>query len=357
MILEVDDVYLGYGNHQAPVIQGVSFSLARGEIGCLLGASGCGKTTILRAIAGFERVLSGAIRVEGQTVSKPRFRLAPEKRSVGMVFQDQALFPHLSVADNVGFGLRQLPRTQRRERVAELLALTKLDSLQKRYPNELSGGQQQRVALARALAPEPAVLLLDEPFSNLDTGLRRGLGDEVIGLLKARGTATLMVTHDQAEAFALADRIGLLQDGQLLQWASPYEMYHRPATRYVAAFTGRGSYLKAHVEAGRMHHALGESPLPPERPAGEELLLLIRPDDLKPSAAGQRVRVVGRQFQGADILYRLQLRSGEEVAALFPSHTDFQLEQEVGVELDAEHLVLFPADQPAALIKPVTSAS
>ena len=356
MILEVDDIYLGYASQQ-PVIRGLSFGLERGEIGCLLGASGCGKTTILRAIAGFERVLSGEIRVEGQMVSKPRHRLAPEKRSVGMVFQDQALFPHLTVAENVGFGLRNLPRAQRRERVSELLAMTKLDNLQSRYPSELSGGQQQRVALARALAPEPAVLLLDEPFSNLDTGLRRGLGDEVINLVKSRGTATLMVTHDQAEAFALADRIGLLQDGQLLQWASPYEMYHRPATRYVAAFTGRGSYLSARVADGRLHHALGVSALPEDRPEGKALLLLVRPDDLKPSLQGQRVRVAGRQFQGADILYRLRLDSGEEVAALFPSHTDFAVDQDIGVELDAEHLVLFPADQPAALIKPVATAS
>jgi len=228
MILTVDNIHLSYG--RLSVVRGLSFSLARGEIGCLLGASGCGKTTALRAIAGFERLLSGEIRINDQVVSSADDMVAPEKRSVGMVFQDQALFPHLRVIDNVSFGLRSLSRDERFSRVEGLLELTGLTGLGQRYPHELSGGQQQRVALARALAPEPAVLLLDEPFSNLDTGLRRGLGEEVRAILKERGTATLLVTHDQEEAFALADRIGLMQDGRMLQWDSPYELYHQPAT-------------------------------------------------------------------------------------------------------------------------------
>ncbi|HSH26239.1 MAG TPA: ABC transporter ATP-binding protein, partial [Wenzhouxiangella sp.] len=201
VILEVDDIWLGYD--EGCVIRGLSFDLDIGQIGCLLGASGCGKTTALRAIAGLEPLRAGEIRIDGSTASTPSFRLAPEKRSVGMVFQDHALFPHLNVAANVGFGLRRLARSERRRRVEELLELAGLGGYSHRYPHELSGGQQQRVALARALAPEPDVLLMDEPFSNLDARLRRHMGEEVRNILKARGTATLLVTHDQQEAFAL----------------------------------------------------------------------------------------------------------------------------------------------------------
>jgi iron(III) transport system ATP-binding protein len=353
--LQVDDIYLGYGD--LPVIRGLSFSLAPGEIGCLLGASGCGKTTALRAIAGFEPLDRGEIIVGDRRVSAPGRMLAPEKRSVGMVFQDHALFPHLNVADNVGFGLKRLSNQERTQRINDLLELTGLTGLDDRYPHELSGGQQQRVALARALAPEPSVLLMDEPFSNLDTRLRRRMGEEIRGMLKARGTTTLLVTHDQQEAFALADRIGLLKDGRMLQWDSPYQIYHRPNSRYVAAFTGRGSYLRARIDGDSLVHALGHSPLPEKRPKGDEVALLIRPDDLRPNPTGRRALVVARQFQGADILYRLQLDGGEEVTALFPSHDDFEVDTAIGVELDAQHLVLFPADQTSGVISPANSES
>jgi iron(III) transport system ATP-binding protein len=353
MTLTVDNIHLGYGD--MPVIRGLNFSLGQGEIGCLLGASGCGKTTALRAVAGFESIDEGEIHVGGRLVSSPGRMTPPEKRSVGMVFQDHALFPHLTVAGNVSFGLRRLSAEQRRDRIQSLLELTGLSGLDERFPHELSGGQQQRVALARALAPEPSVLLMDEPFSNLDTRLRRRMGEEVRGMLKARGTTTLLVTHDQQEAFALADRIGLLKDGRMLQWDSPYQLYHRPASRYVAAFTGRGSYLVAKVQGEDLIHALGRSPLPEERPRGEEVALLIRPDDIRPDPTGRRARVVARQFQGADILYRLRLEGGEEVTALFPSHDDFEVNASIGVELDAQHLVLFPADQPGGVISPISS--
>ncbi len=350
MMLEVEDIQLGYDG--TPVVCGLDFALDAGEIGCLLGASGCGKTTALRAIAGFEPLDRGTIRINGRVVSARDVRIAPEQRGVGMVFQDHALFPHLTVEANIGFGIRKLDRTVRRERIRELLALTGLSGLEKRYPHELSGGQQQRIALARALAPEPAVLLMDEPFSNLDTGLRRQMGDEIRSLLKARGTATLLVTHDQQEAFALADRIGLMFNGRMLQWDTPYQLYHRPVCRYVAAFTGRGSYIHAEVvDNGRIRHALGRSRLPVEIQAGPgtELELLIRPDDIRPDATGCRARVVGRQFQGADILYRLELPGGEQVGALFPSHDNFAEGESVGIVLDADHLVLFDPKQSAAI--------
>ncbi|MEN1728602.1 MAG: ABC transporter ATP-binding protein [Pseudomonadota bacterium] len=343
MTLDVRNIVLGYTD--TPVIRGLSFKLEEGEIGCLLGASGCGKTTALRAIAGFETLDEGEIHIGSRLNSTPDSQLAPEKRNVGMVFQDNALFPHLNVADNISFGLGRMRRQARAERIKSLTELTGLSGLEHRYPDELSGGQQQRVALARALAPEPAVLLMDEPFSNLDARLRRRMGEEIRGMLKSRSTTTLLVTHDQQEAFTLADKVGLLKDGRMLQWDTPYELYHRPFNRYVAAFTGRGSYLRARIDQNRLIHALGESRVPEQRPSGDELALLIRPDDIRPDRDGVLARVVARQFQGADILYRLRLPSDEEVSALFPSHDDFAVDSQIGVGLDAQHLVLFPADQ------------
>lgn len=348
-MLEVDGIELGYDD--TLVVRGLSFALDAGEIGCLLGASGCGKTTALRAIAGFEPLAHGEIRIDGRIVSRPGVLVPPEQRSVGMVFQDHALFPHLTVEENIGFGIRRLKPSDRRERINELLGLTGLSGLELRYPHELSGGQQQRVALARALAPEPAVLLMDEPFSNLDTGLRRQMGEEIRTLLKQRGTATLLVTHDQQEAFALADRVGLVFDGRLLQWDTPYQLYHRPISRYVAAFTGRGSYIRAVVEGQNIDHALGRSPLPAEIEAenGTRLELLIRPDDIRPDPEGRSATVRARQFQGADILYRLELPGGEVVGALFPSHDNYAEGEAIGVTLDADHLVLFGPQNSAAI--------
>ena len=353
MILNVNNIHLSYG--RLSVVRGLSFALNRGEIGCLLGASGCGKTTALRAVAGLERLLSGEITINDQTVSNADYMLAPEKRSVGMVFQDQALFPHLRVIDNVGFGLRGLHKDERIDRVERLLELTGLRGLGQRYPHELSGGQQQRVALARALAPEPSVLLLDEPFSNLDAGLRRDIGQEVRAILNARGTATLLVTHDQEEAFALADKVGLMQDGRMLQWASPYDLYHQPATPYVAAFTGRGSYLSARKDHDELVHALGRSPLPAAYRANGQCAVLVRPDDIEPSEGGTPVEVVGKQFQGAQNLYQLALPDGTQLVALWPSHINHNLNETITIRLVNDHLVTFPDDQPTDLIQPVNA--
>ena len=342
MRLEVDQIALGYGD--VPVVEDLSFSLEAGQIGCLLGASGCGKTTALRAIAGFEPLTSGEIRIDGTSVSRPDRLVPPEKRSVGMVFQDHALFPHLTVQANIEFGIRKQAAGQRHQTVEELLDLTGLNGLDQRYPNELSGGQQQRVALARALAPEPAVLLMDEPFSSLDTGLRRQMGVDIRSLLTERGTATLLVTHDQLEAFALADQVGLMYGGRLLQWANPYDLYHRPANRTVASFTGRGAYIRARLEDGELKHVLGSSRMPEyARPAnnGDDFDLLIRPDDIRPDVQGCRAHVLHRQFQGAEILYQLELPNGEQVGALFTSHENHAEGDTIGIALDAHHLVLF----------------
>ncbi|GAB4173734.1 MAG: ABC transporter ATP-binding protein [Wenzhouxiangellaceae bacterium] len=349
MKLVVEDLRLGYG--EVGVVDGLSFELESGRIGCLLGASGCGKTTVLRAIAGFEPVRAGRILIGGETVAAPGHSLPPEKRGIGMVFQDFALFPHLNVEENIAFGLRRMNPGRRRLRVQELIRLTGLHGLEQRYPHELSGGQQQRAALARALAPSPRVLLLDEPFSSLDAGLRRQMGEELRRMLIDQGTTALLVTHDQQEAFAMADRIGLMADGRLLQWASPYELYHRPACRHVAAFTGRGHYLRAEVADGHLEHALGRTPVPPglDLAPGQKVEILVRPDDLRPADDGVRARVLSRQFLGAEILYGLALPDGQSVAALFPSHLDHPVGATVRIALDAPHVVLFEPGGNAAM--------
>ncbi|MGS0893377.1 ABC transporter ATP-binding protein [Burkholderia stagnalis] len=237
-LLELDALCVAYDTPQGcrPVVDGLSLALPRGEIGCLLGASGCGKTTVLRAIAGFEPVRMGRIVLDGTPVAAPALDVPPERRRVGMMFQDYALFPHLSTADNVAFGLRRLPRAERRTRVAEMLDLVGLAESGDAYPHELSGGQQQRVALARALAPSPELLLLDEPFSNLDVNTRERLAFELRDILKRTGHTALLVTHNQAEAFAIADRIGVMRHGRLAQWDTPYRLHHHPASSFVADF-------------------------------------------------------------------------------------------------------------------------
>lgn len=231
------------------VINQLNLQLQRGEIGCLLGSSGCGKTTILRAIAGFEPLHAGEIRLDGRLLSSTQQSVVPEKRNVGMMFQDYALFPHLSVAKNVGFGLGGLERGARNRRIAEMLELVGLADLAKRYPHELSGGQQQRVALARALAPSPELLLLDEPFSNLDVDTRERLAFEVRDILKQAGLTAILVTHNQAEAFAIADRIGVMQQGNIVQWDSPFQLYNHPASDFVADFIRREALLDQRASA------------------------------------------------------------------------------------------------------------
>lgn len=249
--LDLQDISVTYpcpGNHLC-VVNHLSLQLAKGEIGCLLGASGCGKTTILRTIAGFEPLRSGAIYLDGQLLSSTTRQIAPELRKVGMMFQDYALFPHLTVEQNVAFGLRRWSKAERAARVSEMLELVGLLAERKRYPHELSGGQQQRVALARALAPSPSLLLLDEPFSNLDVDTRERLAFEVRDILKQAGLTAILVTHNQAEAFAIADRIGVMNQGQVVQWGTPRELHEQPANEFVADFIRREALLSQRAQA------------------------------------------------------------------------------------------------------------
>lgn len=337
------------------MIEGLAFSLTRGQIGCLLGASGCGKTTALRAIAGFVRPDAGEIRVGERLVAGPGVWVEPEDRGVGVVFQDYALFPHLTVAANVGFGLRALATPERAQRVARMLELVGMSALAERYPHELSGGQQQRIALARALAPGPQLLLLDEPFSNLDPDLRERLAMELREILNETRTTALLVTHDQYEAFAMADVVGVMQDGTVAQWDPPYRLYHRPATRQVADFVGLGSFLPGRLRQrdglSSVEFELGVLPIRARTdqalagasagPRGE-VVVLLRPDDvIHDDASPLRAEVVRKAFRGAQFLYTLRLGSGAELLALVPSHHNHAIGERIGIRFDADHVITF----------------
>ncbi|MGH8055477.1 MAG: ABC transporter ATP-binding protein [Stenotrophomonas sp.] len=300
--LQLQAVQVGYAGAGGftTVVDGLSLELARGEIGCLLGASGCGKTTVLRAISGFEPLQQGRIVLGGRELDGPGGAVPAEKRRVGMMFQDYALFPHLDVAANVGFGLRGVARVQRQQRIDAMLLQVGLEGLGSRYPHELSGGQQQRVALARALAPMPELLLLDEPFSNLDVSTRQRLAEELRQLLKATGTTVLMVTHDQSEAFAMADRIGVMQAGHLLQWDAAPQLYRAPGDPFVAGFIGRGVVLPAAL------FGMGEGSV------------LVRPEDLQLDPAGSLRGVLESVvFRGPGYSGWLRLPGGQRLALDF----------------------------------------
>ncbi|MBB1635259.1 ABC transporter ATP-binding protein [Cupriavidus sp. UME77] len=344
IVIEVDRIHHGFGSQR--VVNDLSFTLARGSIACLLGPSGCGKTTVLRAIAGFEPLREGRILLQGQVMSSPGFAVAPEHRRIGMVFQDYALFPHLSVADNVAFGLHAVRRGERAARVEEMLTLVGLAGSGGKFPHELSGGQQQRVALARALAPKPELLLLDEPFSNLDIDLRERLSLEVRDILKAQGATAILVTHDQYEAFAMADEIGVMHAGAIEQWDSAHNLYHRPATRVVADFIGQGVLMpgllasphSVSLELGTLHSSepLGVPP------ATAEVDVLIRPDDIvHDDDSPLRAKILHKAFRGAEILYTLRLAGGGQVLSLVPSHHDHALGEHIGIRVEVDDVVAF----------------
>lgn len=351
-VLEVAGLAHRYG--EKPVLDAIGFTLAEGEIGCLLGPSGCGKTTVLRLIAGFETPSAGEIRLAGRTVSRPGEVLPPEQRAIGMVFQDYALFPHLTVEKNVAFGLGHLKRDTRARRVQEMLATVGLAGRQKAYPHELSGGQQQRVALARALAPRPRLLLMDEPFSNLDVDLREKLALEVREILKLEGITALMVTHDQHEAFALADVVGVMHEGVIQQWDTPYQLYHQPVNRFVADFVGQGVLLpgrvlndhQVEIELGVLNGAIPTECVAQGGCAqcgrGCHVEVLIRPDDIIHDDASPVVAEVERKaFRGAEFLYTLKLPSGARVLALVPSHHNHAIGERIGIRLGVDHVVAF----------------
>ena len=290
------------------VVNDVTFSVEDGEIFALLGPSGCGKTTTLRLIAGFERPDAGSVILRNRRLASPTTYEAPENRGIGLVFQDYALFPHLTVLENVMFGLKELPQAERKERAREALTMVGLNDFDDRPPHQLSGGQQQRVALARTLAPQPELILLDEPFSNLDALLRQGTRQEVRALLKEQGMSAVLVTHDQEEALSFADRVAVMRGGKIEQVGTPEEVYYQPRTLFVAQFLGRTNLLLSQAEGEEADTPLGRVPL--NRTAEGTVLVSLRPEHLtltSPEDAEEPVgQVTGRSFKGHDITYEVE---------------------------------------------------
>jgi iron(III) transport system ATP-binding protein len=340
-VLELSKVACAYEAGR-PAIADVTLSAREGEILCVLGPSGCGKTTTLRVIAGFEPVTAGEVSLSGALVSAPGLLVPPEKRRIGMVFQEYALFPHLRVADNIAFGLRDLAPRERAERVTGLLTMMDLAGFERRYPHELSGGQQQRVALARALAQHPVVLLLDEPFSNLDPDMTGKMREDLHQLLRRTRTTAVLVTHDHDEAFALADRVAVLNTGRVEQFDTPEAIYHTPSTQFVAEFVGQADFIPGTVRLGTVLTELGDLANPRGYPDGAEVLVMIRPDDvhiLPSTEAGPRI--LARRFHGSENLYTIGLPSGHIVHSSEASTNVYPVGARVECRLIATHTVLF----------------
>ena len=363
MFLSLESVSVSYARSSVvrAAVESVSLGLGAGQIGVLIGPSGCGKTSLLRAVAGLEPCSKGRVSIAAKTLSDAatKVHLAPEQRQIGMVFQDYALFPHLSVADNVAFGVAGLDRAARHKRVQQMLDLVGLGHAAKRAPHQLSGGQQQRVALARALAPAPRLLLLDEPFSSLDVDLRERLAQEVRVILKDSGTTALLVTHDQLEAFAVGDVIGVMNKGVLEQWDDAYTLYHRPASRFVAQFIGHGVFAPAQIVACAhgpcVHTPVGElddiagCPLPGAFPDGECDVLLRADDIVHDDTSPVRALIERKAFRGAESLLTLRLQGGQRVMAHVPSHHDHGVGEWIGIRAQVDHVVTFPRLAPTAV--------
>ncbi len=342
-ILSLSQVTKRFAPDQLAAVDDLSLTVEQGEILALLGPSGCGKTTTLRLIAGFEMPDRGLVVIRGQTMAGPDRWVPPEERGVGVVFQDYALFPHLTVEENVMFGLHRLDRPARRQRAVQILELVGLDAFGARYPHELSGGQQQRVALARALAPAPALMLLDEPFSNLDADLRAEMREEIEKILRNTGTTAIFVTHDQEEAFTLADRVGVLHRGRIEQLGPPEKIYHHPASRFVAEFVGAADFLPGLVTTEGIVTELGTFANIEGRPVGDKVEVMIRPDDisftLRPDG---EATIVHRHFRGPENLYCIRLSSGHRVHSSQASTTVYPMGSRVRAEAHVIHVVAFP---------------
>lgn len=343
-LLHVHSVSSAHQNRK--VLENVTLKVNAHDIICLLGPSGCGKTTLLRAIAGLHPITTGSIEMNDACLTKPGQIVSPEQRGVGLMFQDLALFPHLTIYDNVAYGIRQHTKSYIATQVKYVLDLVEIASHQhEKFPHELSGGQQQRVALARALAPKPSILLLDEPFSSLDPDLRTQLAFQVRKILKHENMTSVLVTHDQHEAFTMADQVGVMHSGNIIQFDTPYNIYHEPASRFVAEFVGMSSFIPAEI----VGPDCVETVFGPLRgkfsgtfEIGEQVDLLVRPDDIPHDDTSNVSAIVEqKRFLGAEFLYTLRLPNNYSVYCYAPSHHDHAIGQPLGIGLDLEHLVVF----------------
>lgn len=356
-MLTIQNLNLGYDNKT--VLRIDDLQLNKGDIGCVLGPSGSGKSSFLHVVCGINSPMSGSIHLNQRIVFDAEVNVPASDRAVGMVFQDLCLFPHMTVAQNVAYGLHSILKAARDSRIEEVLSLVELSDFANRFPYELSGGQQQRVAIARALAPRPEILLMDEPFSSLDPSLREQLASDLRVLLKKLGITALIVTHDQQEAFAMADKIAVFADGKCQQWGSAYDLYHTPVNQDVATFIGEGTFLKGQVveKDGNLYISTALAELntqevttantidareTPNLSIGETVSVLVRPDDiLHRDKSAHKATVVNRQFRGAHIMYTLAISNGDEVLCLAPSHHDHQIGEAFGISLDVQHLIYF----------------
>jgi iron(III) transport system ATP-binding protein len=329
---------------QRRVVEDVSLTILPGEVHCLVGPSGCGKTTILRVVAGLEPLQGGTIAIDGEVVAAPGYGIAPEARRVGLMFQDFALFPHLSVLDNVAFGLRAMPGKGRKRRARDLLAQVDMTGHEGSFPHMLSGGEQQRVALARALAPCPRVMLLDEPFSSLDATLREHVREDAIAVLRRAGTPVLMVTHEADEAVRVGDQIHVMLDGRILQSGTPAQLYARPATPFVASFFGPLNRFKSWVVAGMVSTPLGPIEVA-DLPDGTPVEVLIRPEAMRllrdGGATPTRFRVQRVRDLGTNRLLELELPGGPPLAVRLTSIAEFVEGDTVAVEVDPSQVYVY----------------
>ena len=343
-LLSIRNITKRFARNLPPVVEDLCFEVYAGEIFALLGPSGCGKTTTLRLIAGFERADAGEICVDGKCFEGSKVHLPPETRDIGIVFQEYALFPHLNVSQNVAFGLKKLPAKLRDERVMTVLEMVSMTTFKDRKPHELSGGQQQRVALARSIAPSPKLILLDEPFSNLDAGMRHSTREEIRTLLKEAGMSAVVVTHDQEEALCFADRLGVMQDGHIEQIGIPETVYHRPETPFVADFLGMTNLIDGEAKGDCAETPLGKFRITPS--ARGRVLLSIRPEHLVMVQSDEAGRnngigeIVMRDFKGHDLTYRVRIGTRNYVV-----QTDYCCPLQVGAQ------VTLQAIEPAIVVK------
>ncbi len=346
MLLKIENLEKSYLNET--VIRELDLYLNEGEILCILGESGCGKSTLLRCISGFEEIQKGKILFQDELLSSPEFRKPPADRNIGFVFQNYALFPHLTAFENVCFGLHQLPKKLSEQKANEYIELVGLDLFVNKYPHQLSGGQQQRLALARALAPEPKLLLLDEPFSNLDKELSHRLSLELRQILKKCGVSAILVTHNQEEAFDIADRIGILHNHQMLQCSDTYDIYHQPLNEYIANFIGRGFFIdvkaisETEIEfSGQILKAKKQERFKKHK----EYKLLLRPEDIvHDDESPLKAKVIDRLFRGAYYLYEIEYQQQYKLLTFIMSHQCHNIGEEIGFRFEVEHLIAFEKD-------------